>query len=381
MSKRKSHPTSLLGACFLPASALCVLALAAGIIFVITIPAQAKNTFGSPSPRLGDYQRFMLSIKLLLQKGSLTKGRDLLASPRPFRIEPGESTASLSNRLQSEGVISNASSFRDYLLYRGVDTSIQAGEFMLSAAQSPVEIAQALQDATPTEVAFGILAGWRMEEIAALLPTSGLSITPEEFLAAARARPHGYSFTEGIPQDSTYEGFLAPGTYNLPRNITATELVSTLADRFQAQLSDDIKQSLANQGLTVFQGVILASIVEREAMVEDEMPMIASVFLNRLASGMKLDSDPTVQYAMGYNSVQKTWWTNPVTDTSVASTYNTYLQIGLPPGPISNPSLAALRAVAFPAHTDYLYFRAACDHSGRHVFAHTYEQHIANACP
>jgi UPF0755 protein len=351
------------------------------VVLIITIPAQAKKAFGAPSPRLSETQRFILSAKLLLQKGSLTRGRNPKAAPRPFRIELGDSTASMSSRLQSEGFISNASVFRDYLLYRGLDTTIQAGEFMLSPAQSPAEIAQALQDATPTDVAFGVLAGWRMEEIAALLPTSGLSISSKDFLAAARSHPQGYAFAMDMPQDSTFEGFMAPGVYDLPRNITANELVATLAGRFDSQMTDDLRQGFANQGLTLYQAVTLASIIQREAVLEEEMPTIASVFLNRLASGMKLDSDPTVQYAAGYNATQKTWWMNPILDTSVNSPYNTYLIPGLPPGPISSSGLPALRAVAFPSHTDYMYFRAACDHSGRHAFAKTYEEQIANACP
>jgi UPF0755 protein len=381
MPKSKSSPPSILGACVLPTIALCILSLVAGVALVVSIPSQAKKAFGAPSPRLGEDQRFILSAKVLLQKGSLTKGSDPQAAPRLFRIELGESTSSLSNRLQSEGFISSAGAFRNYLLYRGLDTSIQAGEFMLSAAQSPIEIAEALQDATPAEVPFGVLAGWRMEEIAAVLPTSGLSITSQDFLAAAGSHPQGYTFTDGMPKNSTFEGFMFPGVYDLPRDITAAKFVATLAGGFEAQMTDDLRRGFASQRLTIFRAVVLASIVEREAIQEDEMPTIASVFLNRLANGMKLDSDPTVQYAAGYNTTQNTWWTNPVVDTSVDSPYNTYLQAGLPPGPISNPSLPALRAVAFPAQTGYFYFRAACDHSGRHVFAVTYEEHKANACP
>jgi UPF0755 protein len=381
MPKSKSSPPSILGACVLPAIALCILALAAGIALVVSLPAQAEKAFGAPSPRLGEYQRFILSAQLLLQKGSLTKGRDAQAAPRLFRIELGESTSSMSNRLQSEGFISSAGAFRNYLVYRGLDTSIQAGEFILSAAQSPIEIAQALQDATPADVPFGVLAGWRMEEIAATLPTSGLSITTQDFLTAARSRPQGYTFSEFMPDSGTFEGFMFPSVYDLPRDLTAARLVATLAGGFEAQMTDDLRQGFANQGLDIFQAVVLASIIEREAIQDEEMPTIASVFLNRLASGMKLDSDPTVQFAGGYNTAQKTWWSSPVVDTSIDSPYNTYLYAGLPPGPISNPGLPALRAVAFPAQTGYYYFRAACDHSGRHVFAVTYEEHIGNACP
>jgi UPF0755 protein len=131
------------------------------------------------------------------------------------------------------------------------------------------------------------------------------------------------------------------------------------------------------------QAVTLASIVQREAVIQDEMPMIASVFLNRLAVNMKLDSDPTVQYALGYQNGRGGWWTNPLSlaDLQIDSPYNTYIYTGLPPGPIANPSLEALQYVAQPAQTPYFYFRAACDGSGRHNFAITFNEHLNNACP
>ena len=107
------------------------------------------------------------------------------------------------------------------------------------------------------------------------------------------------------------------------------------------------------------------------------------MFLNRIASGIKLETDPTVQYALGYNPAQNTWWTNPlsVEDLQIDSPYNTYLYPGLPPGPIANPNLNALKAVAFPAQTPYYFFRSACDGSGRHTFAETFEEHLNNECP
>jgi UPF0755 protein len=117
-------------------------------------------------------------------------------------------------------------------------------------------------------------------------------------------------------------------------------------------------------------------------VIEGEMPQIASVFLNRLAIGMKLDADPTVQYAVGYDAASQSWWKTSLTaaDLATDSVYNTYIYPGLPPTAIAAPSLAALDAVAFPSSTGYYYFQAACDGSGAHVFAVTYEEHLANNC-
>jgi UPF0755 protein len=244
---------------------------------------------------------------------------------------------------------------------------------------SIVDVAHVMQDATPHEVTFVVLSGWRMEEIAASLPTSGLDATQEQFLEAARD-PYSFDFARNM---ATTEGFLFPDTYVLPRETNAEELVAALVRNFTLHLVPELRAGFVNQGLDVYEAVTLASLVEREAVREQEQPLIASVFLNRLNAGLKLDSDPTVQYAVGFNLVQQTWWTNPLNaaDLQFDSPYNTYLHPGLPPGPIANPSLSALRAVAFPAETSYYYFRANCNGDGYHVFAETFEEHLQNACP
>ena len=122
--------------------------------------------------------------------------------------------------------------------------------------------------------------------------------------------------------------------------------------------------------------------MQREAIQKDEAPLIASVYLNRWKIGMKLEADPTVQYAIGYNTAQSTWWTNPLSafDLQFDSPFNTYVYDGLPPTPISNPGMEALNAVAFPAETTYYFFRAKCDGSGYHSFSETFEEHVGNGC-
>jgi UPF0755 protein len=147
-------------------------------------------------------------------------------------------------------------------------------------------------------------------------------------------------------------------------------------ERVDPQLTADA----AAQGLSLFEVVTLASIVQRESVRAEENPAIAGVYRNRLNIGMKLDADPTVQYGIGYKD--GTWWPQ-ITQADYVNAvhnYNTYLRNGLPPGPIANPGLSAIRAVVFPAASDYFYFRAACDGSGLHNFARTFAEHVANAC-
>jgi UPF0755 protein len=218
-----------------------------------------------------------------------------------------------------------------------------------------------------------------MEEIAASLPTSGLDISPEAFISAAQTPPQVLAFAS----PATMEGFFLPDSYLLPRTTTVNQLLETMARNFTLHISDDMRAGFSAQSLDVNQAVILASIIERESIHSEEMTMIASVFINRLNIGMTLGSDPTVQYALGYDSTNQTWWTNPLSldNLKFDSPYNTYIYAGLPPAPISNPSLDALHAVAFPETSPFYYFQAMCDNSGYHTFAVTFDEHLSNGCP
>jgi UPF0755 protein len=357
---------------------LClVLATTAGYAG-LRLPAQAEQKFGPPATGLSLPKTVLYSALLLYQANDLLQPANPSGAEQDFTIQPGESAASISVRLAEDGFIQNPAAFRTFLQYSGLDVSLQAGEYHLSPAKNALEIAQDLQDATPAEVTFQVLPGWRLEEIAAALPTSGLEFSGEEFLQVAQTSPGLL-----LPETGTLEGFLLPGEYTFQRTISPTAFAEDMVANFAANLTDDLRQGFKRQNLGVFGAVTLASIVQREAVIPDEMPQIAGVFYNRLAAGMKLDSDPTVQYAIGYNPDQSTWWTNPLSlqHLQIESLYNTYIYAGLPPGPIANPSLEALMAVAYPAKSPYYYFRSACDGSGRHVFAETYDEHIRNACP
>jgi UPF0755 protein len=350
------------------------------VLTVFIFPSRIAQVYGPPSERLSFIQVIQYSTKLVWDDGMLIKPLDSNAPRQSFTVQQGESVTSIADRLQQGGLISDANMFRDYLIYTGFDTSIQAGNYDLSPAMSIVDIARKMQNATSTQVLFVVLPGWRMEEIAASLPTSGLNIIPDAFLAVAKNSRSGFDFLVGA--DST-EGFLYPDSYILPRTTIADELIEVLVRNFDLHLTSDLRDGFSRQGLTIYQAVILASIVQREAVQADESPLIASVYLNRLKISMRLDADPTVQYALSYNTTQQTWWTNPLSldDLKINSPYNTYLITGLPPTPISNPGLSALHAVAFPAQSSYYYFSARCDDSGYHNFAKTFQEQLQNLCP
>lgn len=348
---------------------LCVLSFA-----LIFVPIQVERLYGPVSSRLTLGQRYEYAMRLFWHDGLLTAPAP--GSGQYFTVNDGEPTFAVAERLEATGIIIDAGAFLDYLTYTGLDTSIQAGEYQFDPSISIVDVARAMQDATPLDVTFVILPGWRMEEIAASLPTSGLSAAPDAFLQSARD-PLNFPFLDGA---FTNEGFLLPDAYILPRTTDADALVEALVRNFALHLTDELETGFANQNLTVYQAVTLASLVERESIVVGEMPLIASVFLNRLNAGWKMESDPTVQYALGFEG---NWWPNPLSalDLEIDSPYNTYLNWGLPPAPIANPGLDALRAVANPAFTNYYFFRARCDGSGLHNFSVTLEEHINNGCP
>lgn len=349
----------------------------------LEINRRAETTFGLPASNLDLLQRLSYSSQLLLQADQLVQPVDPLGDPDPFEIPLGEPPPLIASRLEATGLIHDAEAFITYLKYSGLDTTLQAGKYTLSPALTPLELADVLQDATPSEVTFSVLPGWRIEEIAASIPTSGLEFSEEDFLKASFSPADNLSTLGELTGSSSIEGFLYPGSYRIPRVTSADELIQILVEQFSSQLTPEMLDGFQRQGLNIFEAVILASIVERESVLSEEMPLIASVFLNRLAIGMLLEADSTVQYAVGYNPTQNTWWTNPLSvgDLQFDSPYNTYLYPGLTPGPIANPDARALRAVAFPAQTPYYYFRATCDNSGRHDFSETFEEHLNKACP
>ena len=380
MKKKRSSLVNLL--VFLILMSVCIiLILSAWIVF--SLPARAASLFGPANPDLAIQEHIYLSARLLLQEKELTQAESPDGEPQTFEIQLGETTPEITRRLQSQGILKNSQVFRDYLVYSGLDTSIQAGQYSLNPKMSPIEIAHALQDATPQNITFNILAGWRMEEIADALPTSGLSFAPGSFLAFAQNPVLSHPVLQYLPEGASLEGFFFPDQYRMDRDVTQEQFISTILDNFLVKITPTLLEGFKNQGLDLYQAVTLASIVQRESVAEDEMSTIASVFLNRLSMGMRLETDPTIQYALGYQNTAQSWWKNPLglEDLKFDSLYNTYIYTGLPPGPIASPGIQALTAVAQPEQTPYFFFRASCDGSGRHNFSQTFEEHKANACP
>lgn len=361
-----------------------VIAASLGIIYLLfsVIPSQVNLSFGSPNPALSPVQRIRYAVELFINKEELYSPSDPNQTGFvEFDIESGEVVSSISTRLEEQGLIPDATLFNHLLIYTGLDVSIQSGRFELSPSKSPVEIAVILADPLQVRIPFSVLPGWRLEEIADSIQSYKFQFSGDQFLNAARD-PSSVNIQAPIDGGLSLEGMIRPGNAFVKKNVELAEFITALMMNKEDQLNQEMQAAFRTQGLTNYQAIILASIVQREAIQPIEMKLISSVFINRLQQGMMLQSDPTVQYAIGFDEQTASWWKNPLTydDLKVNSPYNTYLFGGLPPSPISNPSREALEAVAFPEATNYLFFQAKCDGSGFHNFAETYDEHLANSC-
>jgi UPF0755 protein len=241
-------------------------------------------------------------------------------------------------------------------------------------------VAQALQEGQRPEQVVTIPEGLRLEQVADEVAAQ-TSIEREAFLNLAtsgwRDLGLGFSFLAEIPPGATLEGFLFPDTYRLPEDAGALDLLTRMLENFDARVTPELLTAAQAQGLTTYQLVTLASIVEREAVLDEERPLIAGVFHNRLEAGWYLESCPTVQYGL---ATPGDWWPSlTLADLDQALAYSTYANPGLPPGPICNPGLASIRAAANPADTEYFFFLADCNaNDGSHLFAVTNEEHVSN---
>lgn len=296
-----------------------------------------------------------------------------------FTVQKGENASQIASRLESQGLISNAEAFRLLARLRGLDQSLEAGDYRLRKTMRMGDILATLQKAGAQQSRLTVLEGWRALEVADEIDYRKLA-SAEDFMALVTSNLWPHSFLADRPAGATLEGYLFPDTYTLDKETTARVLVGRMLDNFAARVLPAWSSRQPSLNLTLHEALTLASIVEREAQVPSERPIIASVYLNRLREGMLLQADPTTQYALvkGNQRPPGGYWKRELSreDLAFDSPYNTYKYPGLPPGPICNPGLASIQAVLQSAQTDYFYFVAKGD--GSHVFAKTLAEHNEN---
>jgi UPF0755 protein len=294
-------------------------------------------------------------------------------------IQEGQGAQEVGEKLEDEGIISSGLLFRVLVALEGYEGKLVAGDYEFEKGTPTLEAVERIRRGQTAPLVVTIREGVRAEEIAELMEDKNV-VSAEDFLEAIESW-YEFSFLYTKPYWANLEGYLFPDTYFFGRSMTTEEVVQQILENFDQRFDSELREETAVAGLSVHTVLTLASIVEREAQVAEEQPIIAAVFLKRLRRGMPLEADPTVQYALGSDPASVArygYWKQELTaaDLEVDSPYNTYRNTGLPRGPICNPGLASIQAVLRPAQTNYLYFVARAD--GSHVFAETLEEHLSN---
>jgi len=299
------------------------------------------------------------------------------SQPATVTVEQGQSARTIGAALERAGVVRSSELFQVLVGITGVQNALEAGEYEFDPGLPAIEVVRRIANGQTASRDVLIKEGLRAEEVADVLEKAGI-VTKQSFLNALVTTRHDQPFLLQTTS-SSLDGFLFPARYQFSRTVTPDAVVDRMLQAFQDNVADAVQ--LEGQALSLDEVVTLASIVEREAAIPEERPRIAGVFLNRLRLGIPLQADPTVQYAIASDASSVAsygYWKRDlsVDDLKVSSPYNTYANVGLPPGPICNPSLASIQAVIRPEQTNFLFFVAKGD--GTHVFAETLDEHLQN---
>ena len=323
-----------------------------------------------------------------------------------IEVVTGANDSQIGQLLFDKGVITSRLAFQWAVLQAGRSGDLQAGVYDLSPALKPSQIVAALKQEAGEEVTIRLIEGWRLEQVVGYLGKTKLTMNLEEFAALVKTPPADlktqYDFLADLPDGRTLEGYLYPDTYRVDANATPRQVLEKLLDNFGRRLTQEIRDQIKAEGMTIDQAVTLASIVEREAVLDKERPIIAGVFLNRINNPSAgtvglLQADATLQYGVAtaqfgarpvrdWASIE--WWAplqvagEKVELPEDLAGYQTYVSKGLIPAPIASPRMASIAGVAAPdTASGYYYFVAGCPsgvRDGSHYFAKTLPEQNAN---
>ena len=284
-------------------------------------------------------------------------------------IPTGTGTSGIAEILKENNLIKNTGVFKFQSKSKGYDGKYKAGQYSLSPGMSMEDIMKVLIAGKADTVRFTIPEGYDIKRTTEKLAKEGL-INADAFAKEVESGQFDYDFLKDAPAGpNRLEGFLFPDTYEIFANANEHDIIDKMLYQFNKVFTKEYYARAEELGMSVRDVVTLASIIEREARIPEDRPVIASVFYNRLKINMPLQSCATVQYILGEQKPVLS-----VKDTQIESPYNTYLHPGLPPGPIASPGADSIKAALYPADTDYLYFLAKGD--GSHAFSSTYDQFL-----
>jgi len=284
---------------------------------------------------------------------------------RLIRVAPGMTARQIGQKLQQQGIVRQAWAFEWVVRLKGWSGRLQPGTYELRPSMSPSQIARLIAEGRVATSWVTIPEGFTVRQIAQLLQERGIA-DREEFLRLATQE--GDTFLASFPLPKNLEGYLFPNTYRLPRGTGPRTAIQSMVSLLEREVYRKYRTEIEQSGFTFHEILTIASMIEREAKVAHDRPLISAVIRNRLNKGMKLEIDATVLYALGTHKSRVLY-----RDLEVDSDYNTYRRPGLPPGPIANPGVACIEAALRPAAVDYLYYVARPD--GSHIFTRTLHEH------
>ncbi len=334
-------------------------ATVAGVVFACVIVIGAVLVFADPT---------IAHIEQPVQSETTTETTTEEEKRINVKIREGISTAEIADRLVEKDIIDSSLRFRLLARFYGYDDKFRPGSYTFTVGMSDEEVFEKLLTGEKKFVRFTVPEGFGVKEIAERLYNLDLADKDEFLKAAEDFAPYDYMRKR---QNVFFaaEGFLFPDTYNVESDIDIDEILNLMAANFDDRVTPTMRVTAEKMGLSVYDLITLASLVEREVRYPEDRPIVAQVLLKRLKLNMPLQTDAALQYLMDTPKVEVS-----IEDTQIDSPYNTYQHTGLPPGPIANPGMASIEAVLHPAETDYLYFVA--DKLGHNHYAYTYEEHL-----
>ena len=306
-----------------------------------------------------------------------------------FTVSAGESAEDIADSLKEKELINSKFYFEIYVAQKRLGEKLQAGEYMLNPSMSIKEIVSKLArgQSLSKEREIKIIEGWTIKDIGQYLERESMFQSEEllelvgfplvdyrynKEITAPKDYSDKFSFLDDKPKYLSLEGYLFPDTYRVFKDASLDAIVMKMLDNFDQKLNAEMRKDIKQQGKTIYEIVTMASLIEKEVQSKEDMKVVSGIFWDRIDDGQALESCATLAYILGHNKPQYT-----TEDTKIDSPYNTYQKKGLPPGPICNPGLQAIKAAIYPTFTDYNYFLTDPE-TKRTVFSITYQDHLNN---
>jgi len=288
-----------------------------------------------------------------------------------FSVQSGQSVQQIATELKNQGLVRSKWVLIAYLEFKNLSEKLKAGDYALKSSFNIKQTAEILSQGKTASVKITIPEGWNTKEIADYLEKEKAIKGKKEF-EELLFENFDFSFLSQKPGNNSLEGFLFPDTYFLPFRATPKQIIEIMLKNFDQKLEQNLRDEISKSSYSLYEIVIIASLVEREVKKEDDRKIVAGIIYKRLAQGKPLELDATINFITGKNNPQST-----LNDLAIDSPYNTYQNIGLPPGPISNPGLSAIKASIYPTKSPYLYYLNRQD-TGETIFSQTFEEHLQN---